>query len=46
MSVRLVRVVKLVVRGVKLVCHFRVSSEGCSSSSQVCLIDQCDALRL
>ena len=42
MSVRSVRVVKVVARGVKLVCHFRVSSEGCSSWSEVCLIVQCE----
>ena len=40
--VRSVCVVKVVVRGVKCVCQFSVSSEACSFSSQECLLDQWD----
>ena len=42
MSIKSVGVVKVVGRGVRCVWQFSVSNEGCSSSSQVSLLDQCD----
>ena len=45
MSVRSALVVKIVVRGVKCVSPFRVSSEGCSLS-EVCLFALCEWWKL
>ena len=42
MPVKSVGVVKVVGLGVRCVWQFSVSNEGCSSLSQVSLLDQCD----